>query len=90
MSALDAAIEYLAEDNFVVAMELLEAALDAARSLSTLSERGRVVPEYGQPHIREIFVRRYRLFYEVDAKEVRILAFVHSARDFERWRRGEK
>ncbi len=66
---------------------MLEQALAAAESLATLSERGRVVPELGQPDTREIFVFRYRLLYEVEPEVVRIVAFLHGARDFERWRR---
>ena len=39
---------------------MLERALDAAESLSILSERGRIVPELGNPRIREGLVGRYR------------------------------
>lgn len=35
---------------------LLEEVLQAAESLSTLSERGRIVPELDEPVVREIFV----------------------------------
>ncbi len=66
---------------------MLDQALAAAESLATLSERGRVVPELSQPDTREIFVFRYRLLYEVEPEAVRIVAFLHGARDFERWRR---
>jgi plasmid stabilization system protein ParE len=52
-----------------------------------VSERGRVVPELSQPDTREIFVFRYRLLYDVEPEVVRIVAFLHGARDFERWRR---
>jgi plasmid stabilization system protein ParE len=67
----------------------LEQALAAADSLATLSERGRVVPEIGRPALREVFVFRYRLLYEVHPDLVRIVAFLHSARDFESWRRSQ-
>ena len=65
---------------------VLEAALEAAASLSTLSERGRVVPETNDPAIRETFVFRYRLMYRVEPERVLVLAFVHGARDFATWR----
>ncbi len=64
---------------------LLLAALEAAASLEAFSERGRVVPELDQPTIRELFVQRYRLLYEVMLIEVQILAFVHGAPDLTRW-----
>ncbi|MCH8206353.1 MAG: type II toxin-antitoxin system RelE/ParE family toxin [Chloroflexi bacterium] len=54
---------------------------DATRSLSLLAERGRIVPELDEPSVREIFVRSYRLIYQVSAEAVYVLAVVHGARD---------
>jgi plasmid stabilization system protein ParE len=69
------------------ARRVLDAALRAAASLSSLGERGRVVPEMATPTIRELFVRNYRLVHRVLDEEVVVLAFIHAARDFARWRR---
>ncbi len=69
------------------AAALLDEVLDAAASLSTLSERGRLVPELDDAVTREIFVRDFRLMYEVSSVHVHIVAFVYGARDFETWRR---
>jgi plasmid stabilization system protein ParE len=55
--------------------------------LSFFSERGRVVPEIGSRAVREIFVYRFRVMYQVSAHEVRILAVFHGAMDFDRWLR---
>ena len=44
-AALDEVIAYIAKDSPDGARRVLSQALDAAASLSTLSERGRVVPE---------------------------------------------
>lgn len=86
---LDEAILYIAEDSLPAAQRTLERALEAAVSLATLSERGRVVPELGIPTIREIFVQRYRLIYEVYETKVEVLAFLHGARDFAKWLESE-
>lgn len=83
---LDDAITYLARDSRLAAERLLIDALEIASSLDTFSERGRVVPEWNQPNVRELFVQRYRLLYEVMPDEVQILAFVHGARDLTQWR----
>lgn len=83
---LDDAVAYIARDSRPAAERLLIQALEAASSLDTLSERGRVVPEFAQLTVRELFVQRYRLLYEVTLNEVQILAFVHGARDLTRWR----
>jgi len=58
-----------------------------AASLSTLSERGRLVPELDDAVTREIFVRDFRLMYGVSSVHVQIVAFVYGARDFETCRR---
>jgi plasmid stabilization system protein ParE len=63
--ALDEALEYIAQDSADGARAVLDQALAAASGLATLSERGRVVPELGNPSVREVFVFRYRLLYEV-------------------------
>jgi plasmid stabilization system protein ParE len=68
------------------AANLLEDILNAAASLSTLSERGRLVPELDDAVTREIFVRNFRLMYEVSRDHVYIVALMYSARDFEIWR----
>jgi len=83
---LDDAITYIAQDSRPAAERLLIQALDAATSLDTFSERGRVVPEFDQSTIREIIVQRYRLLYEVTAAEAHVLAFIHGARDLTRFR----
>ena len=53
-------------------MGLERGALAAASGLATLSERGRVVRELNDPAVRDIFVYRYRLLYEVTTSEVRM------------------
>ena len=55
---LDAVVAYVAQDSRPAAQRLLIEALDTAASLDTLSERGRVVPEFNQPAVRELFVQR--------------------------------
>ncbi len=88
-TALDESVEFVAQDSLPGALRVLEQALAAADSLATLSERGRVVPEYDDPQLREIFVFRYRLLYELHPDLVRIVAFLHGAQDFVSLERGK-
>ena len=67
---------------------MLERALEAAASLATLRERGRVVPELETPAIREIFVERYSLIYEAHETKIEVLAYLHGARDFSKWQQS--
>ena len=46
--------------------------------LTTLPESGRVVPELGIEHIREVIVRPYRVIYEIRQHDVVILRVLHA------------
>jgi len=85
-AALDEVITYIAQHSRDQAIKVLIRALEAAASLETLADRGRIVPELAEPDLRELFVFRYRLMYRVGAEQVRIVTFVHGARDFASWR----
>ena len=87
---LEAAADYIARDSKPYALALFDKARERARSLKTNPLRGRVVPEADDETIREVYVDRYRLMYKVTDDEVRIVAFIHGARDFERIWRAEK
>jgi toxin ParE1/3/4 len=82
-------VVFVAQESPAGALTILDQALAAADSLATLSERGRIVPERNDPGLREIFVFRYRLLYEVHSDLVRIVAFLHGARDFASWQRRQ-
>jgi plasmid stabilization system protein ParE len=88
-SALDDALSDIAEGSLDGAVRVLTRALEVADSLSTLAERGRVVPEVGESTLRELFVYEYRLLYRVREDRVVIRAFLHGARDFSKWRRDQ-
>ena len=87
--ALDAVIGYIAHDSQQGAVQVLDEALRSAASLASFAERGRVVPELNDPAVREVFVYKYRLQYEVGDARVLIVAFLHGARDFATWRQGQ-
>ena len=42
-----------------------------------------MVPEFGDATIREVFVRRYRLIYQVAGETVYVIGFIHGARDLQ-------
>ena len=86
--ALDEVITYIAQESPDGAAQVLTHALDAAASLSTLAERGRVVREIGESTLRELLVFS-RLLYRVNEDRVVIQAFLHGARDFSKWRREQ-
>ncbi|HEV8432703.1 MAG TPA: type II toxin-antitoxin system RelE/ParE family toxin [Thermoanaerobaculia bacterium] len=65
IAAVAEQIEYIARDSPSYAATLVERTENAAASLFQFPHRGRVVPEYRDETIREIFVDRYRLIYRV-------------------------
>jgi plasmid stabilization system protein ParE len=73
--------EFIAKDSPFYAMALVREVRAAAMSLRNFADRGRVVPESNSPEIRELFIKQYRLIYQVTADNVFILAFIHGARD---------
>lgn len=79
---LDDIVTYIAKDAPLSALAFLEEVLNTADSLTTLSERGRIVPEYQNPLVRELFVTHYRLLYEIHDRAVYVLGLIHGARDF--------
>ena len=80
-SDLEDVADYIAKDSSHYAAAVVREARDAARSLARLAERGRIVPEFHNPNIRELLVRNYRLIYQVADQSVYIVGFVHGARN---------
>ena len=80
-SDLETVADYIAKDSRHYAAAFVGEVRDAARSLAHLAERGRVVPEFHDSSIRELFVRDYRLVYQVAKETVYVIGFIHGARD---------
>src|SRR5687767_15517656 len=78
---LDEVAEYIARDSRYYAAAFVREVRDAARSLAQLAQRGHVVPEFGDLAVREIFIKKYRLIYEVVGDTVYVIGFIHGARD---------
>ena len=79
---LEAAAQYIARDSSHFASALIHEARLAAQSLRKFPHRGRIVPELRDTSVREIFIKQYRLIYEVGSDRVIILSFLHGARQF--------
>ena len=75
-------LSYVASDSPRAAARLVDQILAAAESLGTLGERGRVVPERGDPTVRELIVHPFRLLYHVAEAEVVVLGLLHHRRDW--------
>lgn len=80
---LERAVAYIFEDSPAYAVAFYNKVKERSRTLSQFAERGRVVPEYNDTRIREIFIHRYRLIYEIKDEEIIILSFFHGAQQYE-------
>jgi plasmid stabilization system protein ParE len=91
LSDLEQIVVYIARHDADAAARLGNQLVDAAVSLNTLPERGRMVPEFQRAELREIVFRSYRIIYRVSTAErhVEIVRFWHAARGFPQiWRTG--
>ncbi|HCU69308.1 MAG TPA: type II toxin-antitoxin system mRNA interferase toxin, RelE/StbE family [Desulfomicrobium sp.] len=77
---LELIAEYIARDSDFYARAVVQAVVESARSLGTMPNRGRVVPEFGDPRIRERLIYSYRLIYRIETERVLIVAVIHGQR----------
>jgi plasmid stabilization system protein ParE len=77
-------VGYIALDVAAAATRMGNQLLDAALSLTTFPRRGRIVPEFRRPELREIVFRSYRIIYRVNRGDssLEIVRFWHGARGF--------
>ena len=88
---LEEVADYIQKDSPYYAASFVREVKDAARSLTSLAERGRIVPEFENPSIREIFIKKYRLIYQIKNHIVSLVCFIHGARDLiQFWEREER
>ena len=84
LNDLERIVAYIAPHNPAAAERMGNQLLDAALSLRTLPERGRVVPEFRKTELREIIFRSYRIIYRMNNadRSLEIIRFWHAARGF--------
>lgn len=87
---IEALADYISRDSAFYAAAFVQETLDVSRSLNEFPERGRVVPEFGNPNIHELFVREYRLIYSIEEYRIVLLGLVHGKRDLKSLWSNEK
>lgn len=66
---LERIVAYITLDNAVAADRMGNQLLNAALSLATFPERGRIVPEFRRPELRETVFRSYRIIYRLNSSD---------------------
>ena len=74
---VDSIAAYIAEDSEAYAASVVRAILAKASRLSEFPYIGRVVPEFDDEAIREVFAYSYRIIYRIEDNEITIAAVIH-------------
>ena len=79
-------VEYISKDNPAAAESFGMKLIQTAESLNQLPERGRIIPKFGDPTIRDIGCGPYRIAYRIvratgNSPRVEIARLWHGARN---------
>jgi plasmid stabilization system protein ParE len=77
---LESIREYIARDSALYADLVVRRIVAGVDRLASFPESGRVVPERGDPKIREVIVKPYRIVYRRQATEVEIVTVFRASR----------
>ncbi len=78
---IDSISEYISKDSKFYAASFVQEIIEKSRTLTTLEFRGRIVPELRNENIREIFIKEFRLIYEIKSDRIIILNVIRGRRD---------
>ena len=76
----DAIAEFIARDSPTHARQVVKRLFELSDAIVDQPKAGRVVPGLGNADIRERFLYRYRLIYEMSNGVISILAVIHGKR----------
>lgn len=76
-SRVQAAVDFIALDRPRSSLEWLDGLVRRVELLRDFPERGRVVPEWHESSVREVFHEPYRVIYEVFDDRIEILTLSH-------------
>lgn len=86
--------DYIARDSKFYAQKVSLEIVEKSEKLNSFPDVGRIVPEIGDPKVRELLIYSYRLIYEIFPNRIEVLALIHGKRnfmkDFLENQRGEK
>ncbi len=73
-------ISFISKDSELYAVNFASKIISAVETLKVFPEIGRIVPGYGDPKIREIIYRNYRIVYQIDERAVEIITVSHGSK----------
>ena len=79
---VEAIAAYIERDSPWYAKSVVSKIVEIVEEIPGFPEMGRIVPEVGDAAIRERFVHRYRVIYQLDDERVLVVAVIHGRQDF--------
>lgn len=80
---LERIAEFIAQDSEAYAATVGRTILRKSRLLAEFPYAGRIVPEFADEAIREIFAYSYRIIYRIDEDVIRVATIVHGKRQLD-------
>lgn len=74
---------FIAQDSEAYAASVVRTIIQKTRRLSEFPYIGRVVPEFEDPSIREIFAYNYRIIYKISADDINVATVIHGKRELD-------
>jgi plasmid stabilization system protein ParE len=71
---------YISRDSISYAAAVVKKILDSTNSLKDFPFLGRVVPEFEDENIREVFAYSYRIVYRIQGELITIASVIHGKR----------
>jgi plasmid stabilization system protein ParE len=78
---LHAIHEYIALDSKFYAKNTIRNIIEKTKIIEESPEIGRIVPEFEDEEIREVFMYSYRIIYQIQHQSIVILTIIHGSRD---------
>lgn len=80
LTDVEAIATYISRDSVAYAAAVVKRILDSTRNLTKFPLMGRIVPEFDEPTIREVFAFNYRIIYRVEGTSITIASVIHGRR----------
>ena len=82
LADVEAIASYISRDSTSYASAVVRKIIHSTRSLEKYPLAGRMVPEFDDTTIREVFVYSYRIVYRFENDRVTVAAVIHGKRQF--------
>ncbi len=77
---IESIASYIGRDSAWYARAVASKIVETAETIPQFPELGRIVPEVGDPSVRERFAYSYRIIYRLEPERVLIAADIHGSR----------